>query len=118
MTMNQENHELVTIYETWDKGIVALAKSLLDEAGIRYYVRNEMIQDFFAEGSLGANVLLGPMEIQVQPDDAEAATELLKDLYESKPTTALSHRVRWLIVLFVLILPILLWILESVWERR
>ena len=89
--MNKEQHEkedherLVTVYETGSEGIIAVIKSILDEAGIRYLAKGEGVQDLFGVGVLGTgfNPITGPVEFRVMPEDEEYARELLKDVTES-----------------------------------
>lgn len=76
--------ELVTVFETGNKAIIAVAKSILEDAEIKYFVKGEGIQDLFALGSfgIGSNPLIGPVKIQVRREDEEDAKNLLKDLRE------------------------------------
>ena len=59
-----------------------IVKSLLEEAGIRYYAKDEGIQHLFGGGTFGTgfNPLTGPIQIQVSKDDLAEALELLKDM--------------------------------------
>ena len=87
--MNKEDSEkLVTVLRTGHQGIVAVAKSILDEAEIKYLVKGEGLQNLFGVGVMGTgfNLITGPIEIQVLPEDAEAAQEILKDIEESEET--------------------------------
>lgn len=74
--------DLLTVMETADIGIIMIAKSLLEEAGIRYLAKGEGLQHLFGAGVFGAgfNTLTGPVQIQVSRDDFSSAAELLKDL--------------------------------------
>lgn len=63
--------DFVTVMTTRDHSELMLAKSLLEGAGIEYFARNEEVENLFAAG---------PVELQVSPEDAEEATELLRDL--------------------------------------
>jgi hypothetical protein len=78
--------ELVTIFETGDPADVLVAKSVLDEEGIEFFAKGEGVQDIFGAGRLGAgfNTLAGPVRIQVRPEDADAARELLLPLDEDE----------------------------------
>ena len=71
--------ELVTVLETGDPGLIAVAKSVFDGAGIPYIARNERLQNLFGWGTIGTgyNVAMGPILLQVLPQDAEAARQLL-----------------------------------------
>ncbi len=75
---------LVSVFETGDPAILALAKSILEEAGIEYYARGEGIQDLFGAGRVGVgyNPLVGPVSIQVREENEEESIELLRELKE------------------------------------
>ena len=76
--------DLVTVMESGDSGLIMVAKSLLENAGIRYFGKGETAQNLFGGGTFGAgfNPLTGPTQIQVSKADLEEALELLKDLIE------------------------------------
>ncbi len=65
---------LVRVLTTGDAGIIAVAKSLLDEEQIEYIVQNESLQELF-----GLNVTK-PAEFLVRSEAAERARDLLADL--------------------------------------
>lgn len=65
--------DFVTIMTTRDHSELAVAKSVLEAAGIEFFARNEEVENLIAAG---------PVELQVHPDDEEEATELLRDLEE------------------------------------
>ena len=84
--MSDVDHErLVTVFKTGHEGIVAVVKSVLDEAQIQYLAKGEGVQDLFGVGVLGTgfNPITGPVEFRVMPEDAEYAKELLKDVKPS-----------------------------------
>jgi len=84
--MSDVDHErLVTVFKTGHEGIVAVVKSILDEAQIQYLAKGEGVQDLFGVGVLGTgfNPITGPVEFRVMPEDAEYAKELLKDVKPS-----------------------------------
>ncbi|HEX2954161.1 MAG TPA: DUF2007 domain-containing protein [Bacillota bacterium] len=74
--------KIVPVYATGDPGIIALIKSILESAGIPYFIKGEETQNLFGLGTLGLgyNALLGPMEVWVRTEDKEAAAELLSEL--------------------------------------
>ena len=82
---NLDKEKLVTVFKSGHEGLIALAKSILDEAGIEYLVKNEGVQDLVGLGVVGTgfNPLTGPMCIQVLPENEEMANELLKGVEES-----------------------------------
>ncbi len=83
------NLELVTVFTTGDPADVVVAKSLLDDAGIEYFAKDEGVQDVFGAGRIGSgfNVMAGQVEIQVRPEDEESARQLLLDLDEGTRTS-------------------------------
>ena len=74
--------DLVTVFESSDVALFAIAKSALDTAGIRYITQAEGLQDLFGWGRLfsGYNFVTGAPRIRVTPDNAARAHELLRDL--------------------------------------
>jgi hypothetical protein len=72
----QDADQPVTILRTNDPAVLAVAKSLLDEAGIEFFVAGETV------GALYPGPGVGPYipELRVAARDAEAARELLKEL--------------------------------------
>jgi len=74
--------EPVTVLETGDPGLVAVAKSLLESAGIRFFAKGEGVQDLFAWGRFGTgfNPFVGPVQLQVAAEDADDAKALLQGL--------------------------------------
>ncbi|MCE1163829.1 MAG: DUF2007 domain-containing protein [Bacteroidetes bacterium] len=82
---NPDKEKLVSVFKSGHEGVIALAKSILDEAGIEYMVKNEGVQDLVGLGVVGTgfNPLTGPMNIMVLPENEEYAKELLKGVEES-----------------------------------
>lgn len=82
---NLDKEKLVTVFKSGHEGLIAIVKSLLDEAEIKYLVKNEGIQDLFGIGVFGTgfNPLTGPIQIQVLPEDEATAKEILKDVEAS-----------------------------------
>lgn len=83
--MNEGHTHFVTILATGNKAIIAVAKSILDSAGIQYIVKGEGVQDLFGLGRWGSGFspITGPVEIQVRQDDKEEARQLLRDLVKN-----------------------------------
>lgn len=73
---------LVTVLRSGDPAVLAMAKSLLQDAGIASAARGEGLQDLFALGRLGtgSSPIVGPAEIRVSSSDEAAARALLRDL--------------------------------------
>jgi hypothetical protein len=74
--------EPVTVLETSDPALLAVAKSLLEEADIAYFAKGEGIQDLFGVGRFGTgfNPIAGAVELQVSADDAADAHAALLEL--------------------------------------
>ena len=70
---------MATVLVTGDQTLMAVAKSILDSAGIVSIARNERLQNLFGWGNIGAgyNVAMGPIQLQVLEEDAAVARELL-----------------------------------------
>jgi hypothetical protein len=72
---------LVPVLTTGDAGIIGIAKSLLENAEIDYFVRGDGLQDLFGLGRLTSySYLTGPAEFLVRADDAVRAHEILDPL--------------------------------------
>jgi hypothetical protein len=64
----------VTVLTVRDPGLLAVAQSLLDGAGIPYFTKGESVQNLMP--------FLTWVELQVAPEDADEARALLADLSE------------------------------------
>ena len=82
MARRDESAEPVTVLESSDPALLALAKSLLDDAGIPYFAKGEGVQDLFGVGRFGTgfNPVTGPIELQVSAGDASEARAILLEL--------------------------------------
>ncbi len=69
----QDNENLVTVYTTSNHAIIAVIKSILDEAGIQYLAKGDNTQAVYAMNAF-------PVEFQVMPENESFARELLKDV--------------------------------------
>lgn len=73
--------ELVNVLETGDLPLLAVAESLLLDAGIPYLKRGDFLQNLFAPGlGTSADLVVGPVAIQVARENAEAAREILAEI--------------------------------------
>ena len=85
----QEEHpdpKIETVYATGDPALVALVKSLLEDAEIEYFTKGYEIQDLIGIGGLGGlNYVIGPVEFVVAAKDAPTARELLANLDDAVP---------------------------------
>jgi hypothetical protein len=82
MTASHHSTGPVTVLESGDPALLAVAKSLLEAASIQYFAKGESVQDLFGGGRFGTGFspLTGPIQLQVAADDAEDAKVLLRDL--------------------------------------
>jgi hypothetical protein len=78
ITMQKPQNDFISIYASNDQGEIAFVKSILDEAGIQYYVTNENLRTLI--GAVGA---FSTSELKVEKERFEEAKELLKDFLES-----------------------------------
>lgn len=62
--------EHVTVFTTGNPVVLAMAKSVLEGAGIRCFVKGEVLQDLFR---------IGTAQVQVGIDDEERAIRLLRE---------------------------------------
>jgi len=67
---------LVSVFKTDNMAIIAVVKSILDEAGIKYMAKNENMQSV-----VPINVF--PVDFQVMPNDVDYAKELLSEIDEN-----------------------------------
>lgn len=76
--------ELVTVFESTDMALLAMAKAALEGAGVRYVTQNELTQDLFGLGRMGGgyNLITGPIRIRVVSENAERARDLLAELHD------------------------------------
>lgn len=89
--MNKEQHEkedhekLVTVFATGNEAVIAVIKSILDEAKIKYLIQGEGVENLFGVGVIGTgfNPITGPVLFKVMPEDAKYAEELLKDVKDN-----------------------------------
>jgi hypothetical protein len=78
--------KIETVYATTDPALVALVKSLFEDAGIEYFTKGDGIQDLIGIGRLGGiNILCGPVEFVVAAGDVPTAQELLAHLDDAVP---------------------------------
>jgi hypothetical protein len=82
--------ELVTVLRARDAAELLVAKSVLQAAGIEFATKNECVQDLFGWGRFprGANLFMGPVELQVRSCDARDAQELLEGVTEAAAVDA------------------------------
>jgi len=75
--------KFVTIVKTQNSNLMAIAKSVLEDAGIQYFALGENSLDIIGLGRLiGFNRAAGSAEIKVAEEDFEEAQEILKELLQ------------------------------------
>ncbi|HYM59364.1 MAG TPA: DUF2007 domain-containing protein [Thermoanaerobaculia bacterium] len=75
--------KLVSVFETSDPGLVAIVESVLNDAGIDFMMKNQIMQDLLAGGRLaGFNQVIGPVQFLVRPEDEARAREALTPVHE------------------------------------
>ena len=82
--MNPQSGKLVTILFTGNKKIFKVAKSLLDESQIDFFIKYDGVLDSCKNKDLVEKIesITLPIEIQVSKDKASQAKTLLGDLEE------------------------------------
>jgi hypothetical protein len=71
----------VTVLASSDPALIAVAKSLLEDAEIPFVATGESIQDLFGLGRIGGfNPLVGPVKIRVPRTFEEEARRILADI--------------------------------------
>jgi hypothetical protein len=81
-----EHPEPVTVFESVDPAAIAVAESLLEEAEIEFFAKGEALQDLFGAGRVGRfNPVVGPVQLLVAAENAEAAIAALEKLSEPAP---------------------------------
>lgn len=84
-TMTKKSEDFVIIYKTHNRGLAALAKSLLDNYEIDYFVLNENSNDV-----IGSGIILGgftdpaisPIEFLVSREDELRAKKIFENFEE------------------------------------
>jgi len=71
-------NELVTVFRPANNQELILAKSLLQSAGINFFVKGESLQQLYPGVLFGFGI--HTVEMQVAKEDAATATELLQEL--------------------------------------
>ena len=75
------NDALVTVFQTSDVVLIALAKAALDAEQIPYISQGKGLADWLFPG--GQNAVTGPVRFQVAAEDAERAREALEGIGDS-----------------------------------
>ena len=70
----------VSVLTIEDASLVPIVKSLLVAENIRFFIKDEGVQDLFGKLGSGFSIIAGPPVVYVEPDRAEEARELLEPL--------------------------------------
>lgn len=76
---NPEFVKLVTVLISSDRTKILLAKGILENAEIKYYIKGQVLDNLYLIDSF-----LAPTEVQVREDDVEKAKEILQPLLLEK----------------------------------
>jgi hypothetical protein len=78
---SEEPMDFVRLVDLPDPTLLAAAKSLLEGAGLEYFIKNESTQSLFGAGQIGGyNFITGPPVLMVDASRLEEAQELLAPL--------------------------------------
>lgn len=88
--------DLISVFTAPDATVLPVVEALLENAGIAFWARREGLQDLFAWGRLGAghNLIVGPVELFVHPDEASRARELLAEFARSDDAAELPDELK------------------------
>ena len=77
-----KNPTFVRAMDLPDPAALAVARSLLEEAGVDFFIKNEETQGLFGSGQLGTgyNVITGPPALMVDSSRVDEVRELLAPL--------------------------------------
>ncbi len=92
--LKRSGQPYVTILATGNPALVALSKSILEDADIPFLAKGEGVQDLFGLGRIGPagyNLITGPIEIQVPSNYEKEARVLLSDMETSYNKVDLSQ---------------------------
>lgn len=86
-TRRAQPQDTTVVFTAKDRTSLLLARSLLEDAGIRCVVNSDFAQDIFTWGRIGTgwNVAAGPPTIWVRREEADAAREVLAPLQDYMP---------------------------------
>jgi len=90
-TEHDANLLLVPIFETSDVNLVAILKSVFEDAGIAFDTRNEALQDLIYGRMAGFNPVVGPIEFWVREDDENAARQLIAETLQEPVTPSAAN---------------------------
>jgi uncharacterized protein YutD len=83
-------NEPITVYISDNQTDHLLAQSVLEGEKIKFFTKNENVQNLFGMGQFGTgyNPVTGPMEIQVLQGDYEQAQLVIKEFFGDKRSKA------------------------------
>jgi hypothetical protein len=78
---SDDSPDFLRLMDLTDPAMLAVAKSLLEEAGVEFFIRNEGTQGLFGAGQIGGyNLFTGPPVLMVEASRVDEARELLAPL--------------------------------------
>jgi putative signal transducing protein len=88
-SISDDPADFVRLLDLTDPAMVAVAKSLLEEAGVEFFIRNEGTQGLFGAGQMGGyNFITGPPVLMVEASRMDEARELLAPLLAAEAPEA------------------------------
>jgi hypothetical protein len=81
-SLSDDSADFVKLLDLPDPAMVPVAKSLLEEAGVAFFIRNESTQGLWGLGQLGGgyNFITGPPVLMVETARIDEAREILAPL--------------------------------------
>lgn len=78
----RDSPDFVRVADLPNPAILTMARSLLEESGLQFFIKNESTQSLFGLGQLGSayNFITGPPTLMVEASRVEEARELLGPL--------------------------------------
>jgi hypothetical protein len=76
--------DLTTVLVAPNEEVLMVAKSRLEAEGIPCFTTNNLADLIGGGRFAGYSLAMGPQELQVPPEDAERATEILQNIAEKK----------------------------------
>ena len=88
-----EYEEFVPLLSLPNAALVSFVQSLLESAGIRFFIKGERLQDLLGLGRFGAgfNLITGPPVLFVESARADEARELLAELEDREDMSNRGH---------------------------
>ena len=89
-----EDLDLVIVFESGNGALVAVARALLESAGIPFVAQGETVQDYIGAGRFpgGYNLATGPVRFLVERRHAADAAAVLRDVTPARHDPPVPRR--------------------------